>query len=197
MTAPAKPSLIACLGWGSLVWEPRELPILRRWFEDGPFVHVDFLRKSDSGRVTLVLHETAWPIRSCWATMGLSDLDSAKTALATREGTLRKGVANDIASWSRGDPSPTNIRELPTWAEAHALDSVIWTNLPPKWEQSEGGKAGNGVLVEHSKILDYLASLTGPSRDLAEEYVRRAPRQTDTQLRRLIEARFGWTPTDA
>lgn len=90
-------TIIACLGWGSLVWNPEALPIRREWFSDGPFVRAEFLRKSKNGRVTLVLHESAPPVRSLWAVMDTADLATAKAALAAREG-MKNNVITDIGT---------------------------------------------------------------------------------------------------
>ncbi|HOW68396.1 MAG TPA: hypothetical protein P5055_13320 [Candidatus Paceibacterota bacterium] len=48
---------IAILGWGSLIWNPRDLPITGDWQGDGPVLPIEFTRISDNGRLTLVIDE--------------------------------------------------------------------------------------------------------------------------------------------
>lgn len=182
--------LIACLGWGSLVWDPRSLAVQREWFTDGPFAPVEFLRQSQDGRITLVLDPRvdAVPVRLLWAVMDHADLTGAREALRAREGTPPQQIERDIGAWSRGDAAPAWIAALPHWAESHGVEGVVWTALPPKFN----GQVGETPTPEN--LVAYLAQLTGRVREDAERYVRRAPRQIDTPYRRRIEAAMQWTP---
>lgn len=181
---------IACLGWGSLVWDPRELAIQRQWFDDGPLIHVEFARQSQDGRITLVLVQTESPVRSLWAVMDATDLASAKTDLRKREGIPEKNEEKHIGAWSIGQPTPVLISGLSDWAVAHGIAHVVWTNLPPKFN--------NDVTTPSAEqIVQYLGSLTGNQREVAERYVRFAPRQIDTVYRRRIEAALQWTARNA
>lgn len=177
---------IACLGWGSLVWDPRELAIQRQWFEDGPLIHVEFTRQSLDGRITLVLVEGAKPVRSLWAVMDTSNLASAKSALRKREDIPEKNAEKHIGSWSIGQPSPALIPGLGEWASSHAVSHVIWTNLPPKFNKEE-------KIPSADEVIKYLEGLMGAQREVAERYVRFAPKQIDTTYRRRIEAALNWT----
>jgi hypothetical protein len=181
---------IACLGWGSLVWDPRELAIQQRWFEDGPMIRVDFLRQSMDGRITLVLDATALPVRSLWALMDATELAQAREDLRAREGVYAKNAATHIGGWSLGDADPSNILDLEPWARARGVQHVVWTALPAKFGLDDRTPSAQEVVA-------YLRGLVGPKRDTAERYIRRAPQQIDTPLRRQIAAALNWTPLDA
>ncbi|MCU0121716.1 hypothetical protein N8H74_25940 [Pseudomonas sp. B2M1-30] len=176
---------IACLGWGSLIWEPKGFPIQGQWFMDGPLIPVEFARQSHNGRITLVLIESESFVHSLWALMQSEDLASAIEALACREGILGKNVERHVCRWSVGQPSPRLIPHLSEWADAHDIDQVIWTGLPPKFN-------GKEVTPSAEQVVEYLERLTGELREIAEQYVRLAPRQIDTQYRRLIESSLHW-----
>ena len=176
---------IACLGWGSLIWDPQDLPIRREWFKDGPFVPVEFTRKSSDGRMTLVIDPLATPLRVLWAHMMAVDLPDAVRTLCNRERITDTNCSSRIGSWKRGDGPTSNIPGLPAWAEVHELDAVVWTALRPRFE----GKDRSPSIDE---VVTYLRGLREPIRDLAKEYIERAPRQIDTDYRRQIESAFGW-----
>jgi|SRR6185312_15092784 len=177
---------IACLGWGSLVWAPRELPIRREWFKDGPFAPVEFTRQSSDGRMTLVIDPTATPIKLLWAHMLPVDLSAAKVALRSREGITAANWLSRIGSWQHGDPAPDHIPELPAWADANGLDAVVWTALGPRF-----GKTDKSPSAE--KVIEYLRGLRGLIRESAKQYIESAPRQIDTDYRRQIKAALGWS----
>ena len=185
---------IACLGWGSLVWDPRELPIQRTWFEDGPFIHVEFARQSQDGRITLVLEPNATPVRSLWAVMDTTDIAIARKDLRKREGILQKNEQIHIGSWSAGQPGnqplPKCVLGLLDWAQARGVHHVVWTALPPKF-------GGNERTPNQEEVVEYLRGLSGAQRDNAERYIRFTPKQIDTEYRRGIEAALQWTAGDA
>lgn len=165
------------------------MPIQRTWFEDGPLIHVEFARKSNDGRITLVLIPTATPVRSLWAVMDAADVGVARTALRERENIPHKNEQSSIGSWSSGQPSPRLIHGLPEWAEARGVHHVIWTALPPTFNEV-------GTPIQE-QVVQYLSGLTGAKRDNAERYIRFAPKQIDTAYRRHIEAALQWTARDA
>ncbi len=176
---------IACLGWGSLIWDPRELPIQGQWSDDGPLVSVEFSRQSRDGRITLVVESNATPVRTFWAVMDTHNLAASRSDLQKREDCKLQA----IGSWSAGTQSPRSIPDLHKWASARKIDAVIWTNLKPK--------IGNEYRTPSiDEVVSYLRSLRGAKRDCAERYIRLAPRQIDTAYRRRIEAELGWSPLD-
>jgi hypothetical protein len=119
--------------------------------------------------------------------MTVASLAEARAKLAAREGIEDTRADQDIGGWSLGNPENPCIAGLAAWAAARGIEHVVWTALPPKL----GVEAGR--LPTLDQVVQHLAGLTGPERDLAEQYIRRTPRQVDTRYRRAVEAQLGWT----
>lgn len=178
---------VACLGWGSLIWDPRELPLSSPWFEDGPLIRVEFARQSDNGRMTLVIVPTGPLVRCLWSFMKTDDVETAHRQLMLREGTQ---VARNVSTWVSGCAEPTEIPGLAVWAAGHGAAAVVWTSLGPRF-------MGKPVVPSEGEVVNYLGQLDGEKRSAAEEYVRQAPKQIDTPYRRAIASTLGWLYREA
>lgn len=122
--------IIACLRWGSLIWNQGTLRVRSAWHADGPLVRAEFLRRSGKGRITLVLHESVAPVPGLWAVMDTDDPQHARTALGEREGIRNHHNADLIGLWQPGDEPPhSTITDLPDWAKARNIKAVVWTKL--------------------------------------------------------------------
>jgi len=164
---------IACLGWGSLVWDPRELPVLRTWFEDGPLLPIEFARESNDGRITLVLAEDQSLVRSLWALMSVPDHASAREALRAREGIPSENLKKHVGLWTRETGANGFCADaIGQWAEGLGLDAVVWTALPP------GLHKARGIVPRIDEIILRLHRLTPAASRNAENYVRRALRSS-------------------
>lgn len=181
---------IACLGWGSLIWRPQSLLIRSEWFHDGPFLPIEFTRQSDDGRLTLVITEGAKPLRTLWALMSTDDLVVAKDSLRVRENIGRRSLINKISVVSKEEliENDTVKSLIQNWAINLGLDAVIWTDIPSRFNDEF-----RILTVEEAVNYFKSPSLDFNIRKNAEEYIRKAPKQIDTDFRRRFETEFGWS----
>ena len=179
---------IVCLGWGSLIWDPRDLPLAKPWLADGPALPLEFARKSQDGRMTLVVCPEGTVCTVLWAALQTTDIDEARKMLADRE---ELPTTRNAAYWTpRGTSEHLGVAEIGEWAKKLGLPGVVWTGLPAKSPITER----NGDFPTVDTVLQHLNGLSGDARSKAEKYVRRAPKQIETSYRAEIAEKLKWTP---
>lgn len=177
---------IACLAWGSLVWNPEDLKISIPWRADGPTLPVEYVRQSSAGHLTLVLTSQGAKVTAMWAEMESDSLQDAVESLRYREGKDNMNQRH-IGRWPCEQPYPF-AQTIGTWASEKKIDAVIWTALPPKYQ----GIQGKAPTKEEA--VAYLAGLDETAKPIAERYVRATPQIVRTPYREAFERAFGWTP---
>ena len=170
---------IAVVGWGSLIWCPRELELDTGWRPDGPLLPIEFARKSGDGRVTLVITPGRQLVRTYWAESSLDTVEKVSENLRSREGTTSK--------WIHKYPGRDVDGQIAAWADTHAeVTAVVWTGLEPTFPTDE----------LESLVVAYLNGLHGPWLSRAREYVEYAPAQVGTPVREAIERTLEWVRRD-
>ncbi len=176
---------IAILGWGSLIWDPRDLPIRDGWKKDGPPLPIEFCRISGSWPLTLVIQPGVDGVNVLHTLSDDMDVIEARNNLAAREGcgTLHIGLIDSITEET--NISSENVQLLPVlegWMASHGYDSVIWTDLPSNFKE----KTGNDFNIDNG--IGYLRSLSPEGLARALHYIDKAPLQVKTRLRVAIES---------
>ena len=177
----------ACLGWGSLIWNPGGLPVQGSWEKDGPMLPIEFARQSQNGRITLVLVPGKIDYSSSWALIDVKSLSEAKEALQEREEIPKKNIEKHIGVWSSDKKVEGDIEStIARWAESKSLTSVVWTALPPKFNGE------NDVVPTKEEVVNHLSNLDRDVQEKAKEYVLKAPEHLITEYRLYIESQLGW-----
>jgi len=172
---------IACLGWGSLIWKPDALPLASAWYIDGPELPIEFSRVGDGGELATAVCLNAPPCQVLWALLDVQTLDQAVQALKTRE-QIPSDRQDGVGVFTINS---STVGVLGKWAADRQLDAVIWTALPPRFEDVEG------LIPSLDDVLTYLISLDGDTLEHAKSYMENVPQQIDTPYRREIR-KLGW-----
>ena len=196
---------IGCIGWGSLLWDPRSLPMAGPFRADGPRLPIEFSRVAKDGRVTLVIDPAADAMATWWCPMAVDTIAEAIEGLGRRERIgparwsewigwqIRDGaeIGGEGGARAGGLADPSTRATFAEWLVSKDVDAVVWTALPARTPDERFAWPTTEALVAHVRGLE------GEARARAEEYIRRAPTTIDSRRRRLFESEFGWTPSDA
>ncbi|MFI5352702.1 MAG: hypothetical protein ACHQZS_07040 [Candidatus Binatales bacterium] len=187
---------IAILGWGSLVWCPRQLQIDGGWIKDGPKLPIEFSRISEDKRLTAVIDDEKGEYVSVrFATSKCKTLDEAVNDLALREDPklLRRrnpslarfrlvAYVHVKTDGQKSTAFPGAAGIVRQWALDHPYDAAIWTDLPSNFF----GKRKEPFSV--AGAIKHLDALSEDEAAKAHQYILKAPSEVSTPLRRALNA---------
>lgn len=191
------PRAIAVLTWGALSWDPRELPLVHEdpenpqaaWRAGGPELPIEFSRVAVDCRLIPVIDPlNGVPVPTLWAMSRRNDLDAAVADLMKAEGVRNRklvGFVDTLDNRHRCLAHGAMAEPVKAWARDHGVVCVIWSELPPNFENHTGRPFSPDAAVQHLSGLPRVLS------DQARAYLDRAPACVSTPLRRRL-ADGGW-----
>ena len=186
---------IAVLGWGSLLWDPRELRVATAWGFTDFSLPLEFSRVSGGNRLTLVVDATDGvdcPIY--FALSSFMRLDDAVANLVSREAATDH--PENVAVTRAQDPHSEDVcrERIRSWTVHRGLEATIWSAFPRNFERKSEAFFGRRMQFTVANARQYLAKLkvlnSSEFRE-ARRYIENAPALVRTPLRHDLQAN-GW-----
>jgi CO/xanthine dehydrogenase Mo-binding subunit len=185
---------IAILGWGSLLWDPRDLKLATPFELTGPSLPIEFCRVAKDHRLTLIIDETFGTLCPTYAaTSAYNELDDAIENLRQREGMSSVSDVGfvEIATQERSpmaiERHPHALETIADWALHSGYDAAIWTALDSLFQ----GRTKEPFSVNAAmRFLENLEQRDPEAFARALEYIRRAPAATQTPVRDATVAQW-------
>lgn len=178
---------IAVLGWGSLIWEPRDdyKKLIGHWEDDGPILPIEFSRISSSrnGALTLVIDpDNGSLVQTKYTLSKRKEPEDAACDLRTREGTVIRhiGLIDLETNFVRGHWTAI-IDKIKLWAIEKQFRAVIWTDLPSNFTKK------TDKIFTPENAIEYLKSLPVDGQRSAKEYIKNTPSEIQTLFRNMVE----------
>jgi hypothetical protein len=181
---------IAILSWGSLIWEPQQLPLSSEWKTGGPLLPIEFSRISDNRKLTLVIDPVHGVICPTWfAFSPRESLAAAIEDLRLREGTVPEYIGYvDIERQQTSlstHPQQVDITDkVQQWCHSYQIPIAIWTALTSNF------RSRLGVDFSLEAAIDYLKHLPAADQQSSLAYIHNTPTEIDTPLRRSVAAEW-------
>jgi hypothetical protein len=174
---------IAILGWGSLIWNAKDLNYNNEigWIDAGPFLPIEFSRISKNRSLTLVISKDGCRVQTLYSLSNEKTINAALENLRKREGTNINNVGYYL-KFSREffPPSFEHKQNILDWIEDKDFDAVIWTDLKENWKDFAKNR------------IEYLKSLDKEDKTNAKKYIENAPKQIETDIRKEIREQLDW-----
>lgn len=181
---------IAILGWGSLIWDPRDLPREGVWQQGGPVLPLEFSRISSDARLTLVIDaDHGSPLPTRFVLSPRADLEDMISDLKMREGTKSGKIGYiDLRHGTERCRVGDLLEVLRNWTREHGFDGVVWTDLEPNFQKERR------ISFSVPAAEEYLRGLPNIVARRARKYIQNAPPEVVTPLRRRLRE-SGWLET--
>jgi hypothetical protein len=177
---------VVILGWGSLIWDPRDLPHYGPWRKDGPLLQLEFSRVSSDSRLTLVIDNNYGALCSTYYALSpRTEITDAVEDLRRREGTVRRHIGyfnnqQKESSLTTYDQQIDILATLGQWCDDNQIGGVVWTALPSNFQD----ETGNPFSVDAA--IGFLKGLAKTTRENALKYIQNAPEEVITPLRNRV-----------
>jgi hypothetical protein len=164
--------IIYYIAWGSLLWNFKSLKIETEWTKSNIKFPLNFSRISDSGqgRLTLVIDKTGKMNNVYYARTSFSNLNTAIEKLKTREKTSYKNIGYihiESNTFRTSLFDDKKIHELINFAKKNKIDGLVWTEIPPNFNEVFGKPYSKENAIEYieskhenkklyNKILEYI-----------------------------------------